>query len=279
MLSANFASCQHHCFSAAFSPYPGDAGSQLLAVACAQYFGIAGNGSVVVFRVLPTGELVPIREFLTQDCAFDVAWSESNINQLTVGAGDGSVSLLDLTTPDTFPIRRYQEHTEEVSGVSWNMVSKQCFISSSWDGLIKLYNPAAPAALQTFDGHRCQVYTVQWHPQTDSIFASGDKKGRLFVWDARSLKPQFALNAASADVLTVDWNKWKEFETCTAGVDGCVRIWVCLPTIAYGFTFMGPCVQDLRNPSHPVHLSAISKLPIKRVRFCPHDSDLVATAG
>ena len=47
----------------------------------------------------------------------------------------------------------------EVSGVDWNLVSKDQFASSSWDGTVKLWRPGAPVSLRTFDEHgRRPVY-------------------------------------------------------------------------------------------------------------------------
>ena len=44
---------------------------------------------------------------------------------------------------DDFPVAQWQEHREEVSSVDWNLVEKMTFLSSSWDGSIKVRDPAA----------------------------------------------------------------------------------------------------------------------------------------
>jgi peroxin-7 len=79
----------------------------------------------------------------TQDALYDIAWSESHENQLVVASGDGSVKLFDITL-DQFPVMSWQEHKREVYSVSWNMVSKDTFLSSSWDGTIKLVRKPFP---------------------------------------------------------------------------------------------------------------------------------------
>ena len=73
----------------------------------------------------------------TQDSLFDVAWSEAHENQIVVGCGDGSVKLYDISVND-FPVRSWQEHNREVFSVHWNLVTKDTFASSSWDGTIKI---------------------------------------------------------------------------------------------------------------------------------------------
>lgn len=75
--------------------------------------------------------------FDTQDSLYDTAWSEAHENQIAVACGDGSVKLFDISLSD-FPVMSWQEHNREVYAVSWNLVSKDTFASSSWDGTIKL---------------------------------------------------------------------------------------------------------------------------------------------
>lgn len=76
--------------------------------------------------------------FDTQDAIYDTAWSELNENQLVVGCGDGSVKLFDATAPGNSPVQNWHEHSREVYATSWNLVTKDTFATSSWDGSIKL---------------------------------------------------------------------------------------------------------------------------------------------
>jgi peroxin-7 len=68
---------------------------------------------------------------------YDLAWSEANENQVITACGDGSIKLFDISLSQ-FPVRNWQEHGREVYSVHWNLVSKDTFVSSSWDGTIKL---------------------------------------------------------------------------------------------------------------------------------------------
>lgn len=56
---------------------------------------------------------------------------------MVVASGDGSVKLFDLNVND-FPVKTWKEHNREVYAVHWNLVSKDTFASSSWDGTIKI---------------------------------------------------------------------------------------------------------------------------------------------
>ena len=75
--------------------------------------------------------------FDTNDALYDLAWSEINENQLIVACGDGSIKLFDLGV-DKFPVMNYHEHKRETFAVCWNPITKDTFLSSSWDGTVKI---------------------------------------------------------------------------------------------------------------------------------------------
>jgi WD40 repeat protein len=79
----------------------------------------------------------------TQDSLYDTAWSEAHENQIITACGDGSVKLFDISLKN-FPVQSWQEHSREVYSVSWNLVSKDTFASSSWDGTIKIVGLTTP---------------------------------------------------------------------------------------------------------------------------------------
>jgi WD40 repeat protein len=94
--------------------------------------------SVVSERINRMGGSANARHrYDTQDSVFDLAWSEAHENQVVVGSGDGSVKLFD-TAVDEFPVQSWQEHNREVFSVHWNLVGKDTFASSSWDGTVKI---------------------------------------------------------------------------------------------------------------------------------------------
>ena len=78
--------------------------------------------------------------FDTQDSLFDISWSEAHENQLVAACGDGSIKMFDIGIDD-WPIHEWREHQREVFSVHWNLVSKDRFCSSSWDGTIKIVSP------------------------------------------------------------------------------------------------------------------------------------------
>lgn len=80
------------------------------------------------------------RRFDTNDALYDLAWSEINENQLITACGDGSIKLFDLGV-DQFPVMNFHEHKRETFSVCWNSITKDSFISSSWDGTVKIVRP------------------------------------------------------------------------------------------------------------------------------------------
>ncbi len=63
-----------------------------------------------------------------------------------MACGDGSIKLFDLGVDD-FPVMNFHEHKRETFSVSWSPVTKDTFISSSWDGTVKQASSLPPAPL------------------------------------------------------------------------------------------------------------------------------------
>ena len=57
---------------------------------------------------------------------------------MVVACGDGSIKLYDIGVAQGFPVMNFHEHKRETFAVYWNPVTKDSFVSSSWDGTIKI---------------------------------------------------------------------------------------------------------------------------------------------
>lgn len=80
-------------YSCKFSPFE----PNKIACCFSQYYGIIGNGRLSIFNHNPiTGILEENVRFNTNDGIFDIAWSESNENQIISASGDGSVTNLSI---------------------------------------------------------------------------------------------------------------------------------------------------------------------------------------
>ena len=216
--------------------------------------------------------------FDTKDALFDITWSEAHENQIVTGCGDGSVKLFDITL-NQFPIASWSEHGREVFAVHWNLVNKDTFLSSSWDGTIRIWNPSAPRSVATIPTGSC-TYSAQFSPHSPSVLSAVTADSHVRVYDLRT--PSSAQNhlvlafpnhagpgpAGSsaglppAEVLTHDWNKYRDGVIATAGVDRAVR---CFDTRAPG-----------RGPYCAL---AGHDFAVRRVSWSPHLADVLLSAS
>ncbi|KAK4910556.1 hypothetical protein LTR28_000028, partial [Elasticomyces elasticus] len=201
---------------------------------------------------------------------------------LTAG-GDGSVKLFDIGVNE-FPIASWQEHGKEVFSVHWNLVTKGTFLSSSWDGTIKIWAPESKTSLMTLPIHSC-VYSAQFSPHQPDIVTSVSRDSHLRVYDLRT--PASASNhlqlaipihalphrsgianvgrlpaAGPTECLTHDWNKYRSTIVATAGVDGVIRCF------------------DIRAPGQgPISMLAGHEYAVRKVAWSPHMSDMLLSAS
>lgn len=93
-----------------------------------------------------------------------------------MAGGDGSVKLYDLAVND-FPVMNFHEHKRETFSVAWNPITKDSFVSSSWDGTVKIVchtpcpPPLASSELPLTRPHPCLSFSLlQWSPtRTESL--------------------------------------------------------------------------------------------------------------
>ncbi|TVY45946.1 Peroxisomal targeting signal 2 receptor [Lachnellula occidentalis] len=253
-----------------------------LCVAASANYGIVGNGRVYVLQLTPQG-IRAEKQFNTQDSVYDVAWSERNENQMVVASGDGSVKLFDLNVND-FPVKTWKEHNREVYAVHWNLVSKDTFASSSWDGTIKIWSPERDTSILTLPTHSC-TYSTAWSPHSPSILSSVSSDSHCRIFDLRT--PASASNhlvalipihgppptlggppnpmqrtMPPAEALTHDWNKYRNTVLATAGVDTIIRSF------------------DVRNPRDgPIAMLEGHKYAVRKIAWSPHLSDVLLSAS
>lgn len=248
-----------NCFAVRFSPFE----EGKFAVATSQYFGIIGNGQLLVCSgagtAAPLGEM---RRYLTADGIFDVAWNELNENQVVTSSADGSVKLWDLHSPDAFPIARCSEHAQECVSVDWNLVDKRTFLTASWDHTVKLWDPAVARSVATYTDHTFCAYAAMWSPQSATVFAtaSGDRSIKLFDTKAPSAVQSIA-PAHGDEILCLDWNKYHDNVLATGSVDKTINLW------------------DLRRPDGPTASLMAHGMAVKRLKWSPHNENVLASAS
>jgi len=251
-----------------------------VAVASSANYGLLGNGRLYVCRLGPNG-IVAEQTFDTQDALYDLAWSESNDTQIVVGSGDGTIKLYDITT-NRFPVMTWAEHRREVYAVSWNLVTKDTFASSSWDGTVKIWNPQRQDSILTLPTHSC-TYSASFSPHSPAVVSCVTADSHLRIFDLRT--PASANNhlvhlipihggpprpgvttrysCPPSECLTHDWNKYRPETIATAGVDTAIRIW------------------DLRNARALGPLAELQghEFAVRKLAWSPHLSDVLLSAS
>ncbi|ETV96032.1 hypothetical protein, variant [Aphanomyces invadans] len=247
-------------YAVEFSPFH----EHWVAVGTAQYFGIIGNGQAVAMELMPDGSLATMRSFDTQDGVYDIAWSEMHPNQLVAGCANGHLKLFDVTTRDSFPIQSFAEHTQEVSGVNWNLVDRQTFVSASWDHSIKVWHPHHPTSLQTLHGHTGPVYNAVWSTREASHVASCSGDGSVRVWDLKVPGQAVCHIAAHAhDVLALDWNKYSPYEVVSGSADASLKVWV-------GHDVAHPSIDHSVSTGHSKRIGGGAPPARPSIRCPPH---------
>jgi len=231
----------------------------IIAVAAAQHYGIVGNGRLYILDV-GDRDVIVVNQFDTRDGLYDCAWSESNEQHLICGSGDGIVRLYDTMTASV-PIKIFEEHTREVYSVDWNLVTKDTFISGSWDNSIKLWSPERKQSFMTWREHDYCIYSSIWSPSNGDVFATTSGDHTLKIWDINQRGSVQTIKAHNGEVLTCDWNKWNEFHIVTGSVDKTVKVW------------------DIRYPNREVQVLRGHEYAVRRVKCDPHKENVVASVS
>ncbi|KAK0672278.1 WD40-repeat-containing domain protein [Cercophora samala] len=271
-------------YSVKYSPYY----DSRLAVASSSNYGIVGNGRLFILGLGPQGIAIE-KTYDTNDAQYDLAWSEINENQCAVACGDGSIKLFDLNVPD-FPVMNFHEHKRETFSVCWNPLTKDTFLSSSWDGTIKIWSPTRPASLKTLPVGNC-TYSASFSPHNPSLISCVSSDSHLRLFDLRTpvnakyhLVAQIPIHSppsipqstilpllangttyagsVPSEALTHDWNKYSDTVIATGGVDRTIR------------TF------DIRNPTGgPTAVMLGHEFAVRKLQWSPHARDVLASAG
>ncbi|KAJ5764938.1 peroxisomal targeting signal 2 receptor [Penicillium odoratum] len=252
-----------------------------LAVASAANFGLVGNGRLWILELTPEG-IVPMKWFATQDALYDLAWSEIHENQVLTASGDGSIKLFDCGVNE-FPIQQWKEHGREVFSVNWNMIAKDKFCSSSWDGTVRIWSPHREQSLLTLPIHSC-TYSATFTPHSPDLLSAVSSDGQIRLFDLRTpasasnhlvmqfrnhgspgLPGQYMPPAAAYpnEVLTHDWNKYRPSILATGGVDTAIR------------TF------DIRSPNPGLAITTLTghSYAVKKLSWSPHLSSVLLSAS
>lgn len=234
-------------------------------MAACQNFGLKGSGRLYIIQMTGPShqEAQLVRHFDFRDGIFDVAWSEVDRNCLISGGGDGKVYKLNLNAVAGGPLKSdlpAASHSREISSLDWCPLREDKYLSTSWDGTIKL------STTQTIRGHAGVVNEARWSPRHANLLmsVSGDKTARL--WDDRTLTASAVITPDESlmvsDLMSLDWNKYEEWNVVIATPSD-LLFW------------------DIRALARgPVNrIPGAHRRAIKRVRFSPWQGNRLASVG
>ncbi|XP_030626909.1 peroxisomal biogenesis factor 7 [Chanos chanos] len=245
-----------HGYAVEVSPFFPDR----LACASAQYYGIAGCGTLLVLEQRGS-DVSLLTCFDWNDGLFDVTWSENNEHILVTGGGDGSLQIWDTANPHG-PLQVLKEHTQEVYAVDWSQTrGENLVVSGSWDHTVRVWDPEQSRCVGVFQGHEGVLYSTVWSPHIPACFASTSGDGTLRVWDVKIGSCRLAIPAHKAEILSCDWCKYDQNVVVTGAVDCSL------------------CVWDLRNAHQPVTQMLGHNYAIRRVKFSPFHQTLLASCS
>lgn len=255
-----------------------------LAIATAANYGLVGNGRLYIVSISPNGSIQEDIHFDTQDGLFGLAWSESHENHVITANGDGSIKIFDIALGQPFPIMQFKEHQREVFSIQNNLVDKHQFLSTSWDGFVKIWTPNRPQSLLTLNTNKPQFqsnccYEAKFSPHNPNLITSINANSHIQVFDLRLPKPEISdfIGHGGAEILTVDWNYYRSTVVATAGVDKLIKIWDMRmisndqpPTPGQPFHKSGP---------PPLNQLVGHEFTIRKVKWSPHNgSELLSTS-
>lgn len=169
--------------------------------------------------------------------------------------------------------------------MGWNLVAKDRFCSSSWDGTVRVWSPHRPQSLLTLPTHSC-TYSAAFSPHSPDILSCVTSDSYVRIFDLRTpasasnhLSLQIPIHAAPvspipgppgvppaacppSEALTHDWNKYRPSVLATAGVDRTIR------------TF------DIRAPQQgPMAAMIGHEYAVRKLAWSPHLSNILLSGS
>ena len=164
---------------------------------------------------------------------------------------DGSLSMFDLNV-NKVSVMQWREHKREACSVDNNHVMRDKFLSTSYDGSLKIWTVSSKMSMQTLQGHEGIVYQGRWSSReaTALITVGADRTVRL--WDDRTagglIKTIFA---HENEILSVDWNPKSGLQFVTGSSDMSIRVW------------------DWRHIGTPMNVLRGHQRAVRRVKWSP----------
>lgn len=246
-----------------------------MATCTSKNFGIKGTGRLYIYR----NNLI-ISTVDTPDAIYDCSWSETKSDSIVLACANGTILLYNYESGTTMAFKK--EHLRESSCVDWNLIDREQFLSASWDGTIKIWNHHSPSSISTYHHGNGNVYQASWMPSNPNLFISSGSDCAIHLWDRRvesrggsssSSSSQSIFQAHTNEILSIDWNKYDQFQFISGSSDCALKIW------DWKFVGIGNPIDFAPKPLHVLngHQRAVRKVkcnPWNRSQFISAGYDM-----
>lgn len=121
----------------------------------------------------------------------EVQWSPSEDKVFASASSDGSVRIWDVRSKSRKPMISMDISKADVNVLSWSRQRSNLLASGDDNGVwgvwdLRQWKPNAaekPTPVASFDYHKEQITSVEWHPTDDSIVAVAAGDNTVTLWD------------------------------------------------------------------------------------------------
>ncbi|CAK7203153.1 Ribosome assembly protein rrb1 [Sporothrix eucalyptigena] len=142
----------------------------------------------------------------------EIQWSPSEANVFASASSDGTIRVWDVRSKSRQAAITVQVSNVDVNVMSWSRQTTHLLASGADDGVwgvwdLRQWKPSAPGAaipkpspVASFNYHKEQITSVEWHPTDDSIVAVAAGDNTVTLWDlAVELDDEESRNTAGVE--------------------------------------------------------------------------------
>ncbi|KAL8942193.1 MAG: hypothetical protein Q9216_001801 [Gyalolechia sp. 2 TL-2023] len=156
------------------------------------------DGKIFVTMGAEGGKWTPDNRPFTghQSSVEDIQWSPNERNVFASASSDGTVKVWDVRSKSHKPAVSVKVSQTDVNVISWSRQTTHLLASGADDGQWAVWdlrqwksatdNNASvpePKAVASFNFHKEQITSIEWHPTDDSIMAVAAGDNTLTLWD------------------------------------------------------------------------------------------------
>lgn len=126
----------------------------------------------------------------------DIQWSPTERNVFASASSDGTVKVWDVRSKSHKPALSVTVSATDVNVMSWSHQTAHLLATGAEDGQwavwdLRQWKPSpnnnqslsAPKSVASFNFHKEQITSIEWHPTDDSIVAVAAGDNTLTLWD------------------------------------------------------------------------------------------------